>query len=431
MSLTARAYAIILIITLLGISGQWWGEPLQSVWRYPTSALLFALVYEGLRTRARRREVELRIPKRVYLGQPFEAHWRISNPDPRVLSIEIQALAPPGMWAESEPRAYRVAAHTWHDAPMHVVPRQLGPARWKSLPTRVLGVLGLAWWNRAMPINHDTETVPDRLRDLEQSKATWQTGNKRRPLSGAGNELLSLREYRPGDPLRAIDWKASARSGDMTVRVFSEEQHLELMLVIDAGRTSGLQAGSLTRLHHFANVTARLAQRAMHNEDHLGVVVFADKVLHGIAPRRGLPALHAVREILAGLRTQPRESNPLAAVLEVRRLVRHRGLVVLLTDIDESKAASQLVKASRLLTPKHLPLIADLLDEDIRDMPLASSQDWIAPYNALAALEHQNAARATVGQLRRQGCHVVQATPAHLDDRLLGYYEDLRRRHSV
>lgn len=431
MSLTARSYVNILFIVLLAISGQWWGDPLQHLWRYPSSVLLMALVYEALRTRGRRREVELILPARVYLGQPFEARWRIDNPTPRPLAIEIQAIAPPGMQAAEELQRHHIAADSYTSVAMRVVPQQLGPALWQYLPTRVLGGLGLAWWNRRMPIERGTQTVLDRLRDMEQAQTTQQSGNRQRPLGGAGNELLSLREYRPGDPLRAIDWKASARSGDMTVRLYSEEQHLELLLAIDAGRTSGLQAGSLTRLHHFANVAARLAQRAAHNDDHLGIVVFADEVLHSMAPSRGLPALHAVRDILAKLRTRPRESNPLAAVLEVRRLVRHRGLVVLLTDIDESSAASQLVKASRLLTPKHLPLVADLLDEDVMNMPLAASQDWLAPYNALAALEHKNAARATVGQLQRQGCHVLQALPQHLDNRLLSYYEELRRRHSV
>jgi len=66
-----------------------------------------------------------------------------------------------------------------------------------------------------------------------------------RRVVGAGSELHQLRAYVPGDPLARIDWKASARSRELITREFSEDQHLDVMLALDAGRFSRVRAGAL------------------------------------------------------------------------------------------------------------------------------------------------------------------------------------------
>jgi len=131
------------------------------------------------------------------------------------------------------------------------------------------------------------------------------------------------------------------------------------------------------------------------------------------------------------LRSQPRESNPLAAVLEVRRLRKRRGLVVLFTDIEESEAAQQLVQATRLLVPKHVPLIASLLDEEIEALRHCPAQDWLDPYRNYAAQEASHAVQRTARQLQRLGGYIVLAKPAQLDTAVLAYYRKLRQRRRV
>ena len=182
--------------------------------------------------------------------------------------------------------------------------------------------------------------------------------------AGAGFQSLGLRDYRHGDPMRAIDWKATARSQRYSVRLHSEERNLELLVLLDAGRTSNLRAGTLSRLHHYVNVAARLAERAILNGDHVGMIVFADCPLAAIPPAHGAAALLGVRRILEEAHAVASESNPLAAALLARRLLHHRSLVVVLTDVDESQDPAQLIRAVQLLAPKHLPVIAGTLDEE-------------------------------------------------------------------
>jgi len=215
------------------------------------------------------------------------------------------------------------------------------------------------------------------------------------------------------------------------VRMHSEERNLELLVLLDAGRTSQLQAGRLNRLHHYVNVAARLTERAILNGDHVGIIVFADRPLAALAPAHGSAALLGVRRILEQARPVGTESNPLAAALLARRLLHQRSLVVLLTDVDESQDPAQLLRAVQLLAPKHLPLIAGTLDEETLALRQRQSTHWLHPYQAFAAAEMLQSVRGMTLRLRRSGAQAVTTVPAQLDGAVLRSYEVLRSQRQI
>jgi uncharacterized protein (DUF58 family) len=431
MSLSGRSYLIAALIALLGIIGQWSGGPWNDLWRYPAAAFLLALLYEALRLRLRPVPMQRDTAPRALLGRPLQGQWRVENNETQSLVMRSMAEFAPGMLGERRVVDWQVPAGNETSQPFSITPQQLGTLHWRPVYTRTLGRFGLAWWNRRASLPGTLRVVPDRLHHYEYQAGTRQGGDRNKRTRGVGHELLGLRDYQAGDPLRAVDWKATARSGKPTVRLYTEEQHLELMLLIDCGRTSQLQAGQLNRLHHYVNVAARLAQKAIQQGDHVGLVTFADAPLHWLAPQRGQPALHSVRKALERVRSLPRESNPLAAVLKMRQLVRQRALVVVLTDIDGAGSSEQLIKAVQLMKPKHLPMFAGIIDEEIAALTSNMAKDWLDPYHALAARETRHAATHTVLQLQQLGCQVVEAKARQLDEQVLTRYDRLRERRKV
>jgi uncharacterized protein (DUF58 family) len=431
MSLSLRSYIVAALIALLGIYGQWAGEGFAGLWRYPAAAFVLALLFEALKLRLRIPLLTRHIDERGLLGRSLHGHWRLDNDAATSLQLLSLAEYPPGLAGKREVVNWQIPAGQQAQEDFTVTPLQLGTLQWRPVYTRTLGRFGLAWWNRKVVEAGQLRVAPDRLHDYEYQTGTQHSGDRYRRTSGSGHELLALREYEQGDPLKAIDWKATARSGKHTVRLYTEEQHLELMLVIDCGRTSQLQAGKLSRLHHYVNVAARLAQKAVQQGDHVGLVTFADSPVQWLAPGRGQQALRNVRNMLEQTRSLPRESNPLAASFKVRQLVRQRCLAVVFTDIDGSGASEQLLKAMRLLYPKHLPLLAGLIDEEIEALQNKPAQDWLDPYNAIAARETRHATELTLLQLHRMGCQIIEAKPRNLDQQVLTCYDMLRDRHKI
>jgi uncharacterized protein (DUF58 family) len=270
--------------------------------------------------------------------------------------------------------------------------------------------------------------LPDLLRGAADAPGLAATGAKSDPHSGASVEVLRLREYRSGDPPRVIDWKATARAARLISREFAQENRLQIVILVDAGRSSAMRAGALDRFGHYVNVAARLAQHAAVQEDSVGLVVYADRPLAWLAPARGAPAVARLRAVLAASAAGRSESNPLYAATRVRSLVRHRSLVVMLTDVDDTTVAGQLAQAVRLLLPKHLPFVAGLSSAEAEAMACGPARHWLDPYRSLAAQEYCIGLTRKVGALRAFGAPALVARPERLEQAVFAAYEDIRRR---
>jgi uncharacterized protein (DUF58 family) len=432
MNLTRLSYIIVIVITALGIIGEWAPNALSSSWRLLAATWLVLLLLEWRLARRCRFDMARVIKPSIHLGRSSELSYTISNQSKRLLTLRSMDRYPQSI-AEAPPiLEWSIPADESQHKHTKITATSLGKLEWHKLQLRVLGLFGLAWWSRQRAITTTTEVIPDRLYGHEQMKsATAHQGDIARRVHGIGNELIGLREYQPGDPLHFIDWKASARSRRTMVRLFSDEQHLELMIVIDAGRTSNMQAGNLTRLGHYINVASRLAQKALLNGDQIGIVVFADSVLASMHRLKGHHGLQRLRSILGQIKSVARESNPLPAILRVRQLASLRSLVVMLTDLDDGDAAAQLVRAMAILQPKHQPLLAAISDSDVRQLSEASATSWLDPYQALAANEILQNWRHTRVRLERMGIPVVLSDIRYLDKQVLENYDRLKEQKRI
>ncbi|MBT8143495.1 MAG: VWA domain-containing protein, partial [Gammaproteobacteria bacterium] len=209
------------------------------------------------------------------------------------------------------------------------------------------------------------------------------------------------------------------------------EQHLEIVIAVDVGRTSRRAAGTLTELGHQVNLAARLAEFAVDNDDRVGLVVFAGEARQTLPPQSGVAAVTRIRAILRELEPQTEESNPLAAVMHIRKLVRHRSLVVLPADLEDSDGTGQLVQSTRLLRPTHLPLLVSLIDPQVEELAQRPARSWLDPYVSLAAINSQRHISTNQARLRQLGATVVRARPLELDHAVLATYAGLRRRHRI
>jgi len=248
---------------------------------------------------------------------------------------------------------------------------------------------------------------------------------------GAGAELHQLRSYIQGDPLARIDWKATARARRLVTREFSEDQHLDILVAIDAGRFSRARAGRLDRFGLYANVAARFAELATPNDDRIGLMVFSDRSLAACAPARGLPAVTGIRRALEQVSVESAESDPIAAAVRIRGMLKHRSLIVLLTDLDDANAANPLARAVRLLSPPHLVVVAGVRSPEIAKFADGEAREWSDPWVALAAQEHEARAALQRSLLRRLGAPVIAASEELLERAVLAEYETLRRARRV
>lgn len=437
MRLRAPAIAAVGLIALIGVAGQWLGEPLSYAWRALGALLLLGLALEYLGSRAVRLTATLAQQAPAYLGHPTPWTLRITNSSSRALQLRCQPVAPIAL-AGTVPEAHRpVAPGAQIAVSFALTPQELGSHRWPRQPVELRGVLRLASWIRQLPLTMmttenpaTTEVEPAHLQQDGQRAAMDRQGTRSTAVvADGGTEFRSLRHYVSGDAPSRIDWKSTARTGRLTVREMQTEQQLLLYFLIDCGRASGLRVGALSNLGHAANLTARMAELAQQAGDRFGLLTYADQPLQALQPGRGPAHLRKLRSVLTAATAAGVASNPLSAVLTASRQLPQRALIVVLTQLDDAEAAGQLAQATALLRPQHLPLIVTIEDDWIRRA--AGSTDAGEIFTGIAAREHQRTALATRTRLERLGALVIESPPAQVESRVFARYRQLRRDRTV
>ena len=435
-TISDRGYWIIGFIVITGILGQWLGQPWSAIaaklWTLPAALLVAAVFAERAALPAAKLCITRDVPHEAHLGEKFFITLYLANNGQRSVHVECQPSHTDCFSADSKPTRYVVPPGNTVTDYYELLPLELGKASPGDLHTRVLGFIGLVWWYRRIEDNAEVQVVPRCMNSISRGVGERLTGASysRKPIQG-GMEFLVHRQYQQGDPLQSVDWKATARSNEMMVRIMTREQRMEMAVLLDCGRTSQLQAGKLSQLHHNVNIVARLSELAVSHGDHIACITYADRPISMMTLTSGVRGLRSAREILRNARSVSSESNLLAAALQARRLLGHRALVVILTDLSNGDDASQFSQAVRLLNTKHMVVIASMDDTEIQQMRWSPASNWMDPYRNFASFEYCRERQLTKMKLQQQGASVITAAPSRLDKAVLDYYRVLRQRVAV
>jgi uncharacterized protein (DUF58 family) len=159
-------------------------------------------------------------------------------------------------------------------------------------------------------------------------------------FKGQGMNFEEVREYQPGDEVRAIDWNVTARMNHPFVKKFVEERELTLMLLVDLSGSGLFGSGEQSKRELAAEIASVLAFSAIRNNDKVGLILFTDEVEKFMPPRKGKKhVLRVIREILF---SEPkRRGTDLNCALEfLVRVTPHRAIAVILSDFLEPGTAS-------------------------------------------------------------------------------------------
>ena len=144
-------------------------------------------------------------------------------------------------------------------------------------------------------------------------------------------EFSEVREYQPGDDIRSIDWNVTARVGKPFIKRFVEERELTILFLVDVSR-SGIFGSQRSKIDSAIETAATLMFSALKNNDKVGLITFADRVLHFYRPRKGKAnVLHLLRELIAAEPTGE-QTDLLSALEYVNRTQKQRAVIFLLSD---------------------------------------------------------------------------------------------------
>jgi uncharacterized protein (DUF58 family) len=160
-------------------------------------------------------------------------------------------------------------------------------------------------------------------------------------FKGQGMNFDEVREYQPGDDVRAIDWNVTARMNHPFIKKFVEERELTLMLIVDVSGSGLFGSRDQSKRELAAEIASVLAFSAIRNNDKVGLILFSDEVEKFIPPRKGRS--HVLRVIREVLFFEPkRRGTDLNHALEFfLRVQSHKAITVIVSDFLGSPAPAR------------------------------------------------------------------------------------------
>ncbi|HEY2824354.1 MAG TPA: DUF58 domain-containing protein [Gemmatimonadales bacterium] len=367
------------------------------------------------------------------VGRTSEVTYRWTNPAARDALVDVREARPSVLGGPQAVRRLRLPAGEAFRETLPVVPERRGHEQDGWLALRVTGPLGLAvrQGRRDLPWNVMVyPNIPARRLKSSLAEAIRRREVGLRPLRrlGEGRMFESLREWVPGDDIRQIDWKATARRGKVIARQYEEERRQQVLLVIDAGRLVSADVQGTPRLEFVVRAALGLAFAAYHHDDNVGIMVFADTVQQYVAPQRGRRGLRQVMDVLAAVEPKLVEPDYPMAFRHLAVRNRKRALTVLFTDVIDKTASEALVANVATLHPRHLPLAVTLRNPELDAVAAMRPTDVAGAYRKAAAEELLSARDDALAQMRRAGVLVLDVAPNQASAAVVEKYVELKRR---
>jgi uncharacterized protein (DUF58 family) len=403
-AITGRAALVAALGALLAPLGSGW------LWAV-TSALLVAVVVD-VALAARIPDVQLHRsgPATCRLGEVVDITLTVTNTGRRHARGLVRDAWPPSAGAEPRQQRLDVPSGERRRLVTTLTPTRRGDRAAAHVTVRTVGPLGVAcrqrrlqapWIVQVLPPFTSRKFLPEKLAKLRELDGSVTLTRR-----GQGTEFDSLREYVDGDDVRSIDWRATARRGDVLVRTWRPERDRRVVCVLDTGRTSAARVGDTPRLDVALDaclLVAAVAARAGDKVDLLAADCAVRASVEGASRNDVLPKFV---QAMAGLQPALVESDAELVVAEVVRRERKRGLVLLFTALDAAPVEHGLLPVLGGLTSRHTVVLAAVGDPRVSELA-ARRGDAEAVYDAASAERALAERRRMTAQLHRRGVQVV------------------------
>lgn len=415
---------------LVGVAASIWRGQVLVVWYVLGAVIGVAMLMDGVWLwRVSKVDLTRRLPERFALGEPGDVVIDLVHQGPASCEMMIFDGIPEGAVAEAMPWTGMVLKgerlRVTH--PVRIMER--GEATFRPIHTRMRSPLGM-WWRSAI---HGTEeevrVYPDyepviRFALLATQARQDQMGIVRRSLAGSSRDFHQLREYREGDPLAQIDWKATSRRMHLISREFQEQRNQTVVFLTDTGRRMRAMDGELPQFDHCLNAMLLLSYIALRQGDQVGVQSFGGTD-RWLPPVKGAHSMATLLNHLYDYQTTTEPSDFTTAAERLQARQRRRAMVVVLTNL-RGEDSSELVPALRILSSRHLVVLASLREraiEDARHQPIRVFKDAL---RFSAAEQYDMEREEVMATLRAHGVMTLDVPAQDFPVELANQYLDIK-----
>ena len=395
--------------------------------------LLLAFVVDAVLAVAPRRiDVQREVDESVTMGEPVTLTWLVDNRASRHARVTVTDALWPSLGAERRRVSATLRPGARLRAKTVLRPTRRGRFPLRDVTVRVEGPLRLVNRQATRPVEGSLRVMPaypsrEQVQRRIRVPRVLEVGLRSIRTSGGGTEFDQLRDFRPDDEFRRIDWPSTVRLQRPIVKQYRAERNQNVVLLLDNGRVMAGTVGGVPRVEHAMDAVLGVVQAATKLGDRVGMLAFDRQVRSIVVPTNGKSQLGRAAEAMYMLEPDYSESAYLAAFNYATARFRRRSLFIVLTDLVESAVEQALLPALPIITRRHLVVVAAVQDPAVKEWAAGGDHQWAGEaYREAAAVNvvHQRARAAA--RLRAAGAIVVDAVPGKLATELVDKYLEVK-----
>ncbi len=371
------------------------------------------------------------LPGSLPLGVSRLIGLTITNKTKKSQNLEVYDHYPTQqIQAQGLPVSVSIPANQHADLQYKIIANQRGRLLFKQVQIKLQSAFKFWKISIHLPITDETNVYPNfaaisHYALLATDNNLSQMGIIKKRRRGEGQDFHQLREYREGDALRQIDWKATSRIQKLISREYQDERDQEIIFMLDCGHRMLAKDDDLSHFDHTLNALLLLSYVALRQGDAVGLGTFAGDE-RWITPRKGQHTIQTILNTVYDL--QPSSESPDYSKAATDLLIRHkkRALIIILTNMRDEDT-DDLLPAVQLLGKRHLVLLASLQEASIKqtlENPIDNLQSALKNSATQRYLQHR---QATFDKLTSRGVNTLDVAPDKLTVELINAYLGIKR----
>lgn len=428
---TNRLLWLILLLVGIALLTSFFEPSQLLLWKTSVFLLIAISILDGLLIYFRQAPEGLRkVQSSIPLGIQRDVGITLSNHSDADMQIDIFDHFPIQVDAVGMPISTKVPKQENATLNYTITAHERGKIIFPLIQVRICSLLGLWKRNHKLSVVSETHVYPNfaavsQMALLATDNKLSQLGIMKKRRRGEGQDFHQLREYRDGDSMRQIDWKATSRTRKLISREYQDERDQEVIFLLDCGQRMTTKDDELSHFDHTLNAILLLSYIALKQGDSVGLATFSGES-RWLSPKKGNQTIQHMLNTLYDL--QPSSESPDYTQAATNLLIRYkkRALVIILTNVRDEDS-EDLAPAINLLKKHHLVLLASLREEAL-DNALNDPIDDLPSAIKVAALHRYLQQRQSAFKtLKNNHLLNVDTTPSGMTIELINSYLNIKR----
>ena len=263
------------------------------------------------------------------------------------------------------------------------------------------------------------------------SQRLSELGIKKVRRLGHNMEFEQIKEYVSGDDYRTINWKATARKGDLMVNTYQDEKSQQVYCIIDKGRSMRMPFDGMTLLDYSINASLVLSNVALKKDDKAGILTFQHKIGNVLPASKRNQQMALIQDMLYNQKTAYKESDFSRLFSFVHSKINQRSLLLLFSNFETVSGLERQLVHLRKMAQSHVLVVIFFKNTPLNEMVEKPANNIREIYHKAIAEKYVVEKKTIQKMLSSFGIYSILTAPENLNVDTINKYLELKARGTI